>query len=160
MCHPAIVAAVSLAGSLAGSALQAAGHQERSRAQAEAEERRAEFAERQIKINRQQASFERKRLLERRQGIAGHNRAMVAERGLLPSGSPADVQVFNDFEAAHTIEAIRYRAESQGDNLAFEARSARHRARIHRQAGRLNAATSLLGGLVGGVTRLGGSFQT
>ena len=47
MCHPAILAAVSVAGSLAGGAVQAQGARQQADAQAKAEERRAELADRQ-----------------------------------------------------------------------------------------------------------------
>ncbi len=122
MCHPAILAAVSVAGSLAGGAVQAQGARQQADAQAKAEERRAELADRQKAVNQTQASFERKRTLDKYERALGFNRAAGAERGLSQTGSLNDVANDNAFEAAQSIEAIRYGAEGKRDNLTFEAK--------------------------------------
>ncbi|MBO6893784.1 MAG: hypothetical protein JJ866_17725 [Roseibium sp.] len=156
MCHPAVLAAVSVVGSLAGSAVQAQGIREQASAQARAEERRAELADRQKQVNQVQASFERRRTLDRRRQILGHNRAVGAERGLSETGSLVDVQNDSDREVAENIEAIRYRAQGKRDTLSFEAETARERAQSHRRAGRIGAAGAILGGVTSAFTTLGG----
>ncbi|WP_305986123.1 hypothetical protein [Roseibium sp. MMSF_3544] len=155
MCHPAVIAAVSVAGSLAGSAVQAQGIRQQADAQARAEERRAELAERQKEVNQTQGSFERKRTLEQYQRIMGFNRAAGAERGLSETGSLTDVADDNAYEAAQNIEAIRYRVEGQRDNLTFEANTARERALSHRKSGRIGAFGAILGGATSALTTLG-----
>jgi hypothetical protein len=160
MCHPAVIAAVSVVGSLAGGAVQAQGIRQQADAQAKAEERRAELADRQSQVNQTQASFERKRTLEQRERIHGQNRAVGAERGLSQTGSLVDVQNDTDYEIAQNIEAIRYRAEGQRDNLAFEANTARERAHSSRRAGRIGATSAILGGVTSAFTTLGNvSYQ-
>ena len=160
MCHPAVLAAVSVAGSLAGSVMQAQGVRQQAKAQAQAEERRAELAERQMETSQTQASFERKRTLDQRVRMLGQNRAIAAERGMSETGSLVDVQNDNDYEIAQNIEAIRYRAEGQRDNLVFEAKTAKERAQSSRRAGSIDATSALLGGITGGFTTLGGSFYS
>jgi len=160
MCHPAVLAAVSIVGSLAGGVVQAQGIRQQSEAEAKAEERRAELAGRQKQVNQTQASFERKRTLERLDRLMGNNRAAGAERGLSETGSLTDVADDNAFEAAQDIEAIRYRAEGERDNLTFEARSARERARSQRQAGRIGAAGAILGGVTSAATTLGNAVYS
>lgn len=155
MCHPAVLAVVSVAGSLAGGAVQAQGIRQQANAQAKAEERRAQLAERQKDVNQTQASFERKRTLDQYQRVMGFNRAAGAERGLSETGSLTDVADDNAFEVAQNIEAIRYRAEGQRDNLTFEATTARERARSSRRAGRIGAAGAILGGVTDALTTLG-----
>ncbi|MBG6145088.1 hypothetical protein [Roseibium album] len=155
MCHPAVLAAVSIAGSLAGGAAQAQGAQQQAEAQAQAEEQRAKLAERQKDINQTQGSFERKRTLEQYEKSLGFNRAAGAERGLSETGSLTDIADDNAFEAAQSIEAIRYRAEGQRGNLTFEANAARQRAQSHRKAGRIGAFSAMLGGVTGAFTTLG-----
>lgn len=159
MCEPSTIAlistAVATAGSLTGSVVQAQGVQQQSEAAAKAEERRAELAERQKEINQTQGSFERKRTLEQYRRIIGYNRAAGAERGLSETGSLTDVADDNAYETAQNVEAIRYRVEGQRDNLAFEANSARERAASHRQAGRIGAFGSILGGATRALTTLG-----
>ena len=158
MCHPAIVAAVSVAGSLAGAAVQSNGVRQQAEANARAEERRAELADRQKEVNQTQASFDRRRTLDQLQKVLASNRAAGAERGLSESGSLTDVMDDNSNEAAQTIEAIRYRAEGERDNLTFEAGSSRQRAQSYRQAGRMEAAGTMLGAFTGAATTLGGAF--
>lgn len=155
MCHPAIMAAVSVVGSLAGAATQANGIRQQAEANAHAEERRAELAERQRAVNQTQASFERGRTLERHARVLGSNRAAGAERGLSETGSLTDVLNDNAREAAQNIEAIRYRAEGERDTLGFEAATARERARSQRAAGRIGAQSALLGGVTNAATTLG-----
>ncbi len=155
MCHPAIVAAVSIAGSLAGGAIQAKGAREQAEARARAEERRAELADRQKEVNQTQGSFDRKRQLEEHQKIMGFNQAAGAERGLSYSGSLTDVADDNAREAAHSIEAIRYRVDGQRDNLTFEANSARERKQSHLRAGKLNALSAWVKAGTGAATTLG-----
>ena len=155
MCHPAILTAVSVIGSLAGAATQASGIRQQAEANATAEERRAELAERQKNVNQTRAAFERRRTLERHQRIGGQNRASGAERGLSEVGSLVDVADDNAREAAEDIEAIRFRAEGERGNLAFEAATARERARSHRNAGRIGARGAILGGITDAVTTLG-----
>lgn len=161
MCEPGTIALISTAfaaaGSLAGSAVQAQGLRQQSEAAAVAEERRAELAERQKEINQAQGSFERKRTLEQYRRIIGHNRAAGAERGLSDTGSLTDVADDNAHDTAQNIEAIRYRVEGQRDNLTFEANTARERAMSHRQAGRISAFGSILGGATSALTTLGKS---
>jgi hypothetical protein len=158
MCHPAILTAVSVIGSLAGAATQAKGIQHQAQANARAEESRAEVAERQKEINQTQASFERRRTLERHDRVLGNNRAAGAERGLSETGSLTDLQADNAMEAAQNIEAIRYRAEGERGNLTFEAATARERAGSHRTAGRIGAAGAILGGFTGAATTLGNAY--
>lgn len=158
MCHPAIVAAISVAGSFAGAATQAQGIRQQAEANARAEERRAEFAERQKDVNQTRASFERRRSLEKYQRVTGNNRAAVAERGLFEAGSPTDVLNDNAMEEALHIEAIRYGAEGERGNLAFEAVTARERALSHRAAGRIGARSAILGGLSNAATSLGSAI--
>ncbi|MEE4012041.1 hypothetical protein V1T76_08275 [Roseibium sp. FZY0029] len=155
MCHPAILAAVSVAGSLAGGVVQAQGARQQADAQAKGEERRAELADRQKAVNQTQASFERKRTLDKYQRALGFNRAAGAERGLSQTGSLNDVADDNAFEAAQNIEAIRYGAEGKRDNLTFEARTARERAHSSRHAGRISATSAMLGGVTKAFTTLG-----
>lgn len=155
MCHPAILAAVSVAGSLAGGAVQAQGARQQADAQAKAEERRAELADRQKAVNQTQASFERKRTLDKYERALGFNRAAGAERGLSQTGSLNDVANDNAFEAAQSIEAIRYGAEGKRDNLTFEAKTARERAHSSRRAGRISATGAMLGGVTQAFTTLG-----
>ncbi len=155
MCHPAVLAAVSIAGSLAGGVVQAQGIRQQANAKAKAEERRAEMAERQKSVNQTQASFERRRTLEQLDQAMGYNRAVGAERGLSETGSLTDVVDDNAYEAAQNIEAIRYRAEGQRDNLTFEAKTARERAQSSRRAGRIGAAGAILGGVTSAITTLG-----
>ncbi|MET1411646.1 hypothetical protein ABVF61_05230 [Roseibium sp. HPY-6] len=157
MCHPAVIAAVSVVGSLAGSAVQAQGIRQQADAQAKAEERRAELAERQKEVSQTQGSFERKRTLESYQRIMGFNRAAGAERGLSETGSLSDVADDNAYETAQNIEAIRYRTEGQRDNLSFQANTARERATSHRKAGRIGAFGALLDGATSALTTLGDS---
>lgn len=157
MC-PMIMTAVSVIGGLAGAAVQAQGIQQQAEAEAQAEERRAELAERQKEVNQTQASFERKRSLNRLERVIGNNRAAGAERGLSETGSLVDVLEANELEAAHDLEAIRYGAEGERDNLTFEAISAKERAGSARQAGRIGAMGAWLGGITGAATTLGGSF--
>lgn len=158
MCAPAILTAVSVGLSLAGGAVQAQGIQQQANAQAQAEERRAELAERQKEVNQTQASFERGRTLSRLQRVIGANRSVGADRGLSETGSLVDVIEDNQYEAATELEAIRYRSEGERDNLTFEANTARERADSAREAGRIGAAGALLGGFSQGVTTLGRSF--
>lgn len=158
MCHPAILTAVSVIGSLAGAATQAKGIQQQAQANAQAEERRAEVAERQKEVNQTRASFERQRSLERHDRMLGYNRAAGAERGLSETGSLTDLQDDNALEAAQSIEAIRYRAEGESGSLSFEAATARERARSHRSAGRIGARGAMLGGLTGAATTLGNAY--
>lgn len=158
MCHPAILAAVSVAGTLAGAATQASGIRQQAEANARAEERSAELAERQSAVNQTRASFERGRTLSHHARVLGANRAAGAERGLSETGSLTDVLDDNAREAAQTIEAIRYRAEGERDNLGFEAATARERARSHRTAGRIGAQGALLGGFATATTTLGRAF--
>ncbi|WP_269580849.1 virion core protein, T7 gp14 family [Roseibium sp. Sym1] len=160
MCHPAILAAVSVAGSLAGAATQASGIRQQADANAKAEERRAEFAERQREVNQARASYERGRTLEHYARVLGNNRASGAERGLSESGSLTDVLNDNAHEAAQNIEAIRYRAEGERGNLTFEAATARERAQSHRAAGRIGARSAILGGLTSAATTLGNAFYS
>jgi hypothetical protein len=155
MCHPAILTAVSVIGSLAGAATQASGIRQQAEANAKAEERRAELAERQKDVNQTRAAFERRRSLERHQQILGHNRAAGAERGLSETGSLVDLAEDNAREAAEDIEAIRFRAEGERGNLGFEAATARERARSHRTAGRIGARGAILGGITDAFTTLG-----
>ncbi|WP_298986231.1 hypothetical protein [uncultured Roseibium sp.] len=155
MCHPAVLAAVSIAGSLAGGVVQAQGIRQQADAEAKAEERRAELADRQKSVNQTQASFERRRTLEQFARAGGYNRAAGAERGLSETGSLTDVADDNAYEAAQNIEAIRYRAEGQRDNLTFEARTARERAQSRRKAGQIGAAGAILGGATSAFTTLG-----
>ncbi|MES0811295.1 hypothetical protein ABLO27_17550 [Roseibium sp. SCPC15] len=158
MCHPAVLAAVSVAGSLAGGVVQAQGIRQQAEAQAKAEERRAELAERQKVVNQTQGSFERKRTLEQQQRIIGQNRAVGAERGLSETGSLVDVQNDSDYEAAQNIEAIRYRVDGQRDNLNFEAKTALERANSSRRAGRYGAASAIIGSATSAFTTLGSAF--
>lgn len=158
MCHPAILTAVSVGLSVAGGAIQAQGIQQQAEAQAKAEERRAELAERQKEVNQTQASFERRRTLSRLDRVIGQNRAAGAERGLSETGSLVDVLEANQLEAAYDLEAIRYRSEGERDNLTFEAKTARERAASSREAGRIGAAGALFGGISSGFTTLGKSF--
>ena len=158
MCHPAILAAVSVAGSLAGAATQAQGARQQAEANARAEERRAELAERQKEVNQTRASYERRRSIEQYQRVVGNNRAAGAERGLSEGGSLADVLNDNALEEAQNIEAIRYGAEGRRDNLSFDAATARERAGSYRAAGRIQARTALLGGFSSAVTSLGNAF--
>lgn len=162
MCEPvtAILTAVSIAGSLAGGAVQAQGIRQQAEANARAEERRADLADRQKEINQTQASFERKRTLNQLDRVLGFNRAEGAERGLSETGSLTDVADDNAFEAAQTIEAIRYRAEGERDNLTFEAGSARERAGSFRAGGRIGAAGAILGGVTGAFTTLGNAYYS
>lgn len=155
MCHPAILTAVSIAGSLAGGVTQAQGIRQQAEAQAQAEEQRARLAERQKEINQTQASFERGRTLEQYEKTLGFNRAAGAERGLSDTGSLTDIADDNAFEAAQSIEAIRFRAEGQRDNLTFEADAARRRASSQRKAGRIGAFGAVLGGVTSAFTTLG-----
>jgi len=160
MCHPAILTAVSVVGSLAGAATEAQGIRQQAEANAKAEERRAELAERQKEVNQTRASFERKRSMDQYQRIVGNNRAAGAERGLSETGSLTDVLNDNALEAAQTIEAIRYRAEGERGNLSFEAATARERAVSHRAAGRIGAQSAILGGVTGAFTALGNARYT
>ncbi|GAB4512958.1 MAG: hypothetical protein Tsb0019_10010 [Roseibium sp.] len=155
MCHPAILTAVSVIGSLAGAATQANGIRQQAEANAKAEERRAELAERHKDVNQTRAAFERRRTLEQHRKIVGHNRATGAERGLSETGSLVDLADENAREAAEDIEAIRFRAEGERGNLAFEAATARERARSHRTAGRIGARSAILGGITDAVSTLG-----
>ncbi|MDN3720115.1 hypothetical protein QW131_15260 [Roseibium salinum] len=138
--------------------MQAQGMRQQADAQAKSEERRAQLADRQKEINQTQASFERRRTLEGLDKVLGNNRAAGAERGLSETGSLSDVADDNAYEAAHQIEAIRYRAEGQRDNLTFEAASARERARSSRRAGRIGAAGAILGGVTSAFTTLGNAY--
>ncbi len=162
MCAPAIVAgigtALSVVGSVAGAAVQAQGIQQQAEAQAVAEERRAELADRQAEVNATQASFERKRVRNRLDRVIGQNRAEGAERGLSETGSLVDVQEDSNFEASQDLEAIRYRADGERDNLKFEAGSARQRAASSRQAGKIGAMGAYVGGFTSAATTLGNSF--
>ncbi|TYC64224.1 hypothetical protein FMN50_01450 [Rhodobacterales bacterium] len=158
MCDPTVLAAVSIVGSLAGGAIQAQGIRQDADANARAEERRAEFAERQKEVNQTQASFERKRTMDQLDRVLGFNRAAGAERGLSETGSLSDVADDNAFEAAQSIEAIRYRADGERDNLTFEANTARERGRSYRKAGRIGAAGAILGGVTGAFTTLGNAY--
>ncbi|PVB59310.1 hypothetical protein DCO57_22720 [Labrenzia sp. 011] len=149
-----------MAGTLAGGAVQARGIRQQADAEAQAEERRAQLADRQKDVNRTQASFERKRTLERLDRVLGNNRAAGAERGLSETGSLTDIADDNAYEAAQDIEAIRYRAEGEGDTLDFEARAARERARSQRRAGRIGATGAILGSITGAATTLGNGFYS
>ncbi|MBN9671693.1 virion core protein, T7 gp14 family [Roseibium aggregatum] len=162
MCDPisAILTAVSVAGSVAGGAVQAEGIRQQAEANARAEERRAELAERQKEVNQTQASFERRRTLQQLERVQGFNRAAGAERGLSETGSLTDVADDNAFEAAQTVEAIRYRAEGQRDNLTFEANTALERADSYRQAGSIGATGAILGGVTGAFTTLGNAYYS
>lgn len=158
MCAPAILTAVSVIGGLAGAAVQAQGIQQQAEATAQAEEDRAAMAERQQEVNATQASFERRRVKERFRRVIGNNRAAGAERGLSETGSLVDVMDDNAYEAAQDLEAIRYRAEGERDNLGYEATSARKRASSARQAGRIGARGAMLGGVTSAFTTLGNSY--
>ncbi|POF29595.1 virion core protein, T7 gp14 family [Roseibium marinum] len=160
MCHPAILTAVSVLGSLAGGVVQAQGIRQQSEAEAQAEERRAQLTDRQKDVNQTQASFERKRTLERLDRVLGDNRAAGAERGLSETGSLTDVADDNAYEAAQDIEAIRYRAEGERGNLAFESSAARERAKSQRRAGRIGAAGAILGGATSAATTLGNAIYS
>ncbi|MHA7777414.1 virion core protein, T7 gp14 family [Roseibium sp. M-1] len=158
MCHPAVVAAISVAGSLAGAAVQSNGLRQQAEANAKAEERRAELANRQKEVNQTQTSFERRRTMERHQQILASNRAVGAERGLSPTGSLVDAMDDTSNEAAQNIEAIRYRVEGERDNLTFKAKTALQRAQSHRQAGKYAVASTMLGGFTNAATTLGGAI--
>lgn len=158
MCDPTVLTILSVGLSVAGGAVQAQGIQQQAEAQATAEERRAELADRQKEVNQTQASFDRRRTLSRLERVVGNNRAAGAERGLSETGSLVDVLEDNQLEAAHDLEAIRYSAEGERDNLTFEANTARERADSHREAGRIGAFSAVLGGVSSGVTTLGRSF--
>jgi len=102
MCHPAILTAVSVIGSLAGAATQASGIRQQAEANATAEERRAELAERQKNVNQTRAAFERRRTLERHQldlsgsdcgGGLGSPLRMCRSIGTLHNRSRCDVLV-------------------------------------------------------------------
>jgi hypothetical protein len=154
MCTPAI----AIAGTLLGGVVQAAGVQAQANAQADAEERRAKFAERQKEVNQTQASFDRKRTQQQLARILGNNRAAGAERGLSQAGSLVDVMDDNAFEAAQDLEAIRFKAEGERDNLTYEAQAARARASSARRAGRIGAFGAILGGVTSAATRLGKAY--
>lgn len=159
MCEPAtitlIATGLSAASTTVGGLVRAQGIQQQAEAQAKAEERKAELAERQKAVNQTQGSFERKRTLEQYQKIMGFNRAAGAERGLSETGSLSDVADDNAYETAQNIEAIRYRVEGQRDNLTFEANTARERAASQRKAGRIGAFGAILGGATSSLTTLG-----
>ncbi|MEJ8474594.1 virion core protein, T7 gp14 family [Roseibium algae] len=157
MC-PMALTAISVVGSLVGGGIQAAGIQSQANAQADAEERRAQLADRAKEVNQTQASFERKRSLQQLSKVIGNNRAAGAERGLSDTGSLVDVMDDNAYEAAQDLEAIRYRAEGERDNLTMEAADARSRASSSRKAGRIGAFGAALGGLTGAATSLGNSL--
>lgn len=154
MCTPAI----AIAGTLLGGVVQAAGVQAQANAQADAEERRAKFAERQKEVNQTQASFDRKRTQQQLARILGNNRAAGAERGLSQTGSLVDVTDDNTLEAAQDMEAIRFKAEGERDNLTYEQKSARARARSARSAGRIGAFGAILGGVTSAATTLGKAY--
>ncbi|WP_150524029.1 virion core protein, T7 gp14 family [Roseibium sediminis] len=158
MCHPAVIAGVTAVASLAGGFIQGQGAQDAANAEAAAEERRAAMAERQQAINQTQASFERRRTLDQYQKVIGNNVAAGSERGLSDTGSLVDVMDDNAFEVSQDLEAIRFRAEGEQDNLAFEASEARQRAVSKRKAGKTAKFGAILGGVTGAVTTLGQSF--
>ena len=154
MCTPAI----AVAGALLGGVVQAAGMQQQANAQADAEERRAKFAERQKEVNQTQASFDRKRTRQQLARILGNNRAAGAERGLSQVGSLVDVTDDNILEASQNMEAIRFKTEGERDNLTYEMQSARARADSARRAGRLGAFGAILGGVTNAATTLGKAY--
>ncbi|WP_299817501.1 hypothetical protein [uncultured Roseibium sp.] len=147
-------------GSLAGGVVQAKGISQQAEAEAKAEERRAQLTDRQKEVNQTQASFERKRTLERLDRVLGNNRAAGAERGLSETGSLTDVADDNAYEAAQDIEVIRYRAEGERSNLTFESAAARERAKSQRRAGSIGAAGAILGGATGAATTLGNAIYS
>jgi len=153
MCTPAI----AVVGSLLGSVVQAAGIQAQASAQADAEERRARFAERQKDISRTQASHDRKRTRQDLARILGNNRAAGAERGLSRAGSLTDVMDDTTYQAAGELEANRFKAEAERGDLTHEAQEARARARAARRSGGIRTFGALLGGGTRAATTLGRS---
>ncbi|WP_289036006.1 hypothetical protein [uncultured Roseibium sp.] len=158
MCDPITLTAVSIGTSLVGGFVQASGVNAQASAEADAAERQALLAERAKEVNQTQASFERKRSLQQLSQVIGNNRAAGAERGLSDTGSLVDVMDDNAFEAAQDLEAIRYRAEGERDNLTMEASDARARGSSARKAGRIGSFGAVLGGVTGAATTLGNSF--
>ncbi|WP_156510649.1 hypothetical protein [Labrenzia sp. OB1] len=153
------MAGISAGLSLVGGATQAQGIRAEAEATAQAEETRAELAERQKAVNQTQASYERRRTLGRLQRVQGQVRAAGAENGLAETGSLVDVLEANDLEAAEDLEATRFRSEGERDTLTYEAGAARRRASTSRQSGRTGAAGAILGGISGGVTTLGTAYS-
>jgi type II secretory pathway pseudopilin PulG len=157
MC-PMALTALAVVGSLAGGVVQAMGAQQAADAEAEAEERRAQLAERAKEVNQVQASFDSKRTKQHLMRIHGNNRAAGAERGLAEGGSLTDVIDDNSYEAAQDLEARRFAAEGERDNLTMEAADARARADSARKAGGIAAFGSILGGVTSAFSTLGNAY--
>jgi len=126
--------------SAAGSVMQ--GNQANAMADAQ-----AKALEQQAQADQQASAFEQQQERRKQELIAANARAQVGASGVAFSGSPTEVLVANAGTGQLDIEAIQYGSRLRQNNLGTQASISRFQGKQAKQAGFINAASSLVTGV-------------
>lgn len=130
-----------------GTAVQAAGAIASGQQQAALAEAQAKAYEQQAAAEQLAAGYEATREFERQQKIQAQGRAAIASSGVGFAGSPTEALVGNAGQGQLDIQAIQWGSQIRQNNLGTQAGISRMQGSAAKQAGFINAASGLIGGI-------------
>lgn len=137
--------------SLAGTGLSAVGAIQQGNAAKASADAQAALDTRQATMTTLQGEYQAQRQQDKINQVTGSQIAGISGSGVDISGSPSDVIASSASEGALDVEAIRYGAKANSQNLVYQGQVARQSGQSAQTAGYLGAA----GGLLGGLAKLG-----
>lgn len=164
MCFPALAAipaafagissamgTIGTVASLAGTGLSAVGAIQQGNAAKASADAQAALDTQQATMTTLQGEYQAQRQQAKVNQVTGSQIAGVSGSGVDLTGSPSDVIASSASQGALDVEAIRYGAKVNSNNLMYQADVARQGGSAAQTAGYLGAA----GGALGGLARLG-----